>query len=220
MSNTELLLENRAMGWVSAATAPAWAQARIIEVRKAQIEKRPTPLLSREYIAAAEKRSMAARNFVRTLFPARRQSLEDRFVAAHGYDPFLMRSRANRQAFEIAREARILAALRRDARPDYLLTADELYHRQMAREYEARAIAQVEVAGCRAKDAEGHRRAAEFHASQARSCRSIDTASLHYAASDAHRRAADNFNDDTDDEASLECLLASNWNDASTGGQQ
>lgn len=219
MSTAELLEERISMGWVSAATAPAWARARIIEVRTAQLEKRSATPLSKEYCAAAEKRSLAARNCARTLFPVRK-SLEQRFVESHGYDPWLTKSVAARQAYEIRREARILAALARDTRPDYLLSADELYTRNRKREEEKRAIAQVEVAGCRAKDSEGHLRAAAFHASAARNCRSLDAASLHYAASDAHRRAADNFNDDTDDESNLECLLASNWNDVSTGGQQ
>ncbi len=224
MSTDELLLENRSMGWVSAATAPAWARTRIIEVRKAQLDKTAVPSPSREYCAAAEKRSLAARNLARTLFPVRRKCLEDRFVEAHGYDPFLTKIVALRQSAEISRDAvrfaARIAAEARDSRPDYLLNADEKYQRAMRRDAEARAIAQVEVAACRAKSAEGHRKAADFHCDQARNCRSIEQAKLHYDAADAHRRAADSLTEQTASDAHQTCLVARNWVTPAEGGQQ
>lgn len=56
--------------------------------------------------------SVAARSamgFGRNLFP---KSLEQRFVDAHGYDPWLMDMKARRQAAEIVNEHRHLAALK------------------------------------------------------------------------------------------------------------
>ncbi len=220
MSNTELLKECRQRGWERVAeTVPAWVRERIIAFRSSVLAGLEFRMSARQVQEAETRSALSARNFARTLFPVRK-SLEQRFVESHGYDPWLLRDKALRIAFEIKREARVLAAARAASKPDYLCTADELYHRSMAREYEARAIAQVEVAGCRAKDAEGHRRAADFHCDQARNCRSIERAKLHYDAADAHRRAADSLTEQTASDAHRTCLVARNWVTPAEGGQQ
>lgn len=102
--------ENRSHGFISVGTnCPAWAQARILEVRSAIVEKRTIPAPSREFIAGCEQRSaLAARSvkFVNRLFPTPRRDqrcyediLEDR-----------LRKRAARLAAEIRADERRLQA--------------------------------------------------------------------------------------------------------------
>jgi hypothetical protein len=50
------------LGFGDATTAPAWAQARIVEIRQAVVENRAVPPPSREYIASCEQRSAARLN--------------------------------------------------------------------------------------------------------------------------------------------------------------
>jgi hypothetical protein len=69
------------LGWADASCAPAWAQARILEVRSAIVESRPIPAPSREFIAGAEQRS-AALAFASRLFPTRRNEEDLRVKAA------------------------------------------------------------------------------------------------------------------------------------------
>jgi hypothetical protein len=104
--NTELLKENRSQGWASAESAPEWAKARICEIRTAQAAKVTPPAPSREYIAAAEQRSVAALTRVNRLFPAKltaRQEMAKRSGLTEGQIiDAEFRLLAKRQAVEIA----------------------------------------------------------------------------------------------------------------------
>jgi hypothetical protein len=68
MSSTELLKECRDRNWASAETAPAWAKARILEIRSAVVEKRSIPAPSREFIADCEQRSLSSLGRTATRF--------------------------------------------------------------------------------------------------------------------------------------------------------
>jgi hypothetical protein len=74
-----LLIENRSRGWGSAETAPIWAQARIVEIRRAVVSKKSIPAPSRSFIAGCEKRALERRALAQ---PARRRSLDDNSDAA------------------------------------------------------------------------------------------------------------------------------------------
>jgi hypothetical protein len=114
--NLELLKENRSQGWASAESAPEWAKARICEIRTAQAAKVTPPAPSREYIAAAEQRSVAALTLVNRLFPTRgrptiiakltpRQEMAKRNGLTEGQIiDAEFRLQAKRQAVEIAAE--------------------------------------------------------------------------------------------------------------------
>jgi len=65
MSNTELLQENRSQGWACATSAPPHFAARIIEIRRALLEKRSIPAPSRAYVKEAELRYALATPAVR-----------------------------------------------------------------------------------------------------------------------------------------------------------
>jgi hypothetical protein len=58
--NTELLQENRSLGFANAESAPPHFAARICEIRSAILEKRPVPGPSRDFIEGAERRSALA----------------------------------------------------------------------------------------------------------------------------------------------------------------
>jgi formate dehydrogenase maturation protein FdhE len=63
--NTELLQENRSLGFANAESAPPHFAARICEIRSAILEKRPVPGPSRDFIEGAERRSALATPAVR-----------------------------------------------------------------------------------------------------------------------------------------------------------
>jgi hypothetical protein len=114
MNDNELLLENRALGFVSAETAPAYFRARILEVRRAIVEKRSVPAPTREYIAGAEQRSMlaaAALRHVTRLFPTKTK----RPTAAPTSDLAVLKSIAHRQGLELHEDRKILSRARLDA---------------------------------------------------------------------------------------------------------
>jgi len=106
MNDNELLCENRSLGFVGDASgAPKWVQVRVIEVRRALIEKRAVPPMSPSYIAGAEQRSAVAAAAMRTtarLFPTKHTHNED---AA-------LRSIAHRQAAELHNDLKVLSRAR------------------------------------------------------------------------------------------------------------
>jgi hypothetical protein len=69
------------LGFGDASNAPDWAKVRIIQIRSAVVEGRAVPAPSRAFIAGCEKRSLDRKPH---LTGAR--SLEDKFLAEHGYE--------------------------------------------------------------------------------------------------------------------------------------
>ena len=67
--NTELLQENRSLGFANAESAPPHFAARIIEIRSALLETKPVPAPSRAYTVEAERRSALATHAVRKTNP-------------------------------------------------------------------------------------------------------------------------------------------------------
>jgi hypothetical protein len=113
MNDNELLLENRALGFVSAETAPSYFRARILEVRRAIVEKRSVPAPTREYIDGAEQRSMlaaAALRHVTRLFPTTKRP-----TAAPTSDLAVLKSIAHRQSLELHEDRKVLSRARLDA---------------------------------------------------------------------------------------------------------
>jgi hypothetical protein len=64
------VVDGHVIGWPDASTAPLHFQERIIEIRHALVEKREAPAPTREYIQAAEKRSLlsTAKGLVKRVF--------------------------------------------------------------------------------------------------------------------------------------------------------
>jgi hypothetical protein len=86
------LLDGSQFGFVGVSQAPEWAANRIAEIRHAIVEKRAVPAPSREYVRAAEQRSLANRTFTRGLLSSLRrgQSLQDLYHEQTGreFRPF------------------------------------------------------------------------------------------------------------------------------------
>ncbi len=107
MSNQELLQESRVYGWPSAESAPPRFAARIIEIRRATVEKRAVPEPSAEYRMYAERNYVAPRRKVNTLpvsvFNKHGKielSLEERILAQ------ACTIRKDREAYEAAEQKR------------------------------------------------------------------------------------------------------------------
>jgi len=94
------------LGWGDATTAPEWAKARILEVRQAIVEKRSVPAPSRDYVAGAEKRSLASRafGFAKRILRSEDSELRDRLAkqARRIHDDCII-ARANQILLEEAR---------------------------------------------------------------------------------------------------------------------
>ncbi len=220
MNNTiELLAENRSRGWYSAETAPAWAKERILEIRSAVVAKRPIPAPSRQFIEGCEKRAALAASttrHIRTL-PPTKQSLEQQFIAANGYDPMLPKYRAARQAVEIQRDALVAQIAEKRRAADNALWNDFSPEgtESLRREVVKRGITLAEdgpgfdcPASSVSASKDDHERAAEEHRCLARRCQSSEDYVKHLDAAEAHDAAAKDLRKAST--AVAACRLASN----------
>jgi hypothetical protein len=191
MSVTELLAENRALGFACAETAPEPYRTRILEIRSALVAKKPVPAPSREFIAGAEQRS-AALNFAHRLFPNRNEDLR---AKAARLGELIRADFINAHASEIVLEDWAQRAVAANVRAGYALNVEAPGPR-------SEDGGQVSEGGtpslrCKAATADEHRAAAERHRILAqRSQTSAKRADLHYTAQDAHLACADDIDDE------------------------
>jgi hypothetical protein len=199
-ANHSLLTENRALGWASAEAAPDFAKKFITEFRQAHLDKREMrPDFLRTFNVGAEKRSLAlgqrAAKFITTLFPV--QSYEQKFIAENGYDPWLTRMRAHRQAVEIvadnARFRRLDAArASHEMWNDFSAAGTERIRREVSkRDVSCDGPGFRCAAGSLSSSGEEHAQAAISHSVLAGRCKDLDSASAHYEAAHRHVLAAE-----------------------------
>ena len=190
--NTELLQENRSLGFANAESAPPHFAARIIEIRRALLEKRAVPEPSAEYRAAAQ---LAYRPpTVRKVNPHSRAPLST---------SELLRI-ALRQAKQINKdygrdpEAELIHAIREN-RVDDAFAAVRAGRDPFARSSDGGAVSdpqQLMRCSSLTSDREDHEYGARAHANIARKIcdRRKDNwaarADAQFAASEAHRAAA------------------------------
>jgi hypothetical protein len=198
MSNTELLEQRDSMGWASATTAPPRFAARIVEIRSAQLDKKPIPAPSRAFVAEAELRYVAPR--IRKLNPLPASMLTSSQLLA----------KAARQAEQIdnGRYERELAAAILENRVDAAY-ADVRAGRNPFARYSPLAVEAASedggqasapagdtsntlrcIAGSTSASASDHQRAVTQHREMAKRCKDLESGCRHHAAADAHELAA------------------------------
>lgn len=80
--------KEKPLGFADATGAPDWAKVRIVQVRSAIVQNRVVPAPSRAFIAGCEKRALERRalSHPARIGATRTRSLEDIFLAEHGYE--------------------------------------------------------------------------------------------------------------------------------------
>lgn len=207
MSNQELLQENRAQGWESALTAPPRFAARIIEVRRALLEKRSVPAPSREYVHEAELRYAAAPRYIRKVNPlpapllSRNELLRkalrqaEQIAKDFGRDPAaeLKAARLSNRVDEMFADAKAGRTLRFDggqaADPQQLLRCSSMTASRQDHEWGAKAHINIARKICDRKESGWQ-----------------DAADRHYRAADAHQSVIDANDDNYADRCGRACV--------------
>ena len=187
--NTELLQENRSLGFANAESAPPHFAARIIEIRRAVLEKRAVPEPSAEYRMYAERNYVAPRVRVKPL-PA-------------SMITETLQQTIDRQARQIRadREAFVRAAKVRDMLTDFSAAGQDnwRHHVEGQLNRDGGAVSdpqQLMRCSSLTSSREDHEYGVQAHANIARKLCDrkqdgwADAADRHFAASGAHRAAA------------------------------
>jgi hypothetical protein len=183
MITDQELLEERGGNWASAVTAPLRFQQRIIEIRRAKLEKRPVPAPSRDYTVEAERRSAIATHAVRksNVIPVVVLPLSSK-VLADAYDLRKAREAAARALDQRVTDA--FAAVRAGRNP----FEEERYQSGQSEDPQQTMRCR---GGSLSASVEDHEAACLSHREMAKRCKDMESGCRHHTAADAHRDAAD-----------------------------